>query len=152
MDDFEFDKRGPITKNDVARMILDFSQELGEWKNFSTPESAIQYLSSRNPKYGALSMERKIDLFIDALGDLSQQETRYTGGSGAGMGKFGRLLMTAVGVFSKAVDVIRDPSKIVNVAQEFLGPALQQLTSSHPNNPPSAQSTSSGLVGVPVPT
>lgn len=154
MDDIEtlmMRRRGvapqPLNANDVSRMILDFSQELGNQKAFSTIEGGIAELARRNPEYAKLSPDQKRNLYMTALEDLASKETKYTGGSGAGMGKFGRLLLTGLGVASKAVDVIRNPSEIVNVAQEFLGPALQQLTDNHPNNPPASQGSGSSLVG-----
>jgi hypothetical protein len=154
MDDLEtlmMQRRGvappPLNVGDVEGLILEYAQDLqSNPKAFGTIEGGIAELTQRNKRFAELPDDQKRQLYIQALQDLATKETRYTGGQPTS--KFARLILTALGVASKAVDVIRDPSKIVNVAQEFLTPAFQQLTGqNHPNNPGANQSSGSGLVG-----
>lgn len=149
LEDLIMQRRGvaprPINVGDVEAMILEFAQ-FESPKSFATIDGGIAYLNERNKRFAELPDDQKRQLYIEALQDLATKETRPTGGQPTS--KFARLIFTALGIASKVVDVYRDPTKIVNVAQEFLSPAFQQLTGqNHPNNPRTSQSSGSALVG-----
>ena len=156
MDDLELEglmakRRGiapqPLNVGDVEAMILEYAQDLqSNPKVFETIEGGIAELTARNKRFAELPEDEKRRLYVEALQDLATKETRYSGGQPTS--KFARLILTALGVVSKAVDVYRNPAEIVNVAKEFLTPAFQQLTGeNHPNNPRTAQGSGSALVG-----
>jgi hypothetical protein len=151
MDDIEtlmMQRRGiapqPLNKGDIEGMILEIAQ-FENPKAFGTIDGGIAELTARNKRFAELPDDQKRQLYIEALQDLATKETRYTGGQPTS--KFARLILTALGVASKAVDVARNPAEIVNVAKEFLTPAFQSLTGNHPNNPSATQSSGSALVG-----
>lgn len=153
MDDLEsmmMQRRGiapqPLNGGDVEGLILDYAQDLqSNPKVFGTIEGGIAELTARNKRFAELPDDRKRQLYIEALQNLATKETRYTGGQPTS--KFARLIFTALGVASKVVDVARDPSKIVNVAQEFLGPAFNQLSGANHPNAPQDRASGSALVG-----
>lgn len=154
MDDLEqlmMQRRGvappPLNVGDVEGMILEYAQDLqSNPQVFGTIEGGIAELTQRNKRFAELPNDQKRELYIQALQDLATKETRYSGGQPTS--KFSRLILTALGVVSKAADVYRNPAEIVNVAKEFLTPAFQQLTGqNHPNNPSATQSSGSALVG-----
>jgi hypothetical protein len=151
LDDLMMRRRGvapqPLNVGDVERLILDYAQDLqSNPKVFSTIEGGLAELTARNKRFADLPADQKRDLYTQALQDLATKETRTSGGQPTS--KFARLIFTALGIASKGVDVLRDPSKIAGVAQEFLTPAFQSLTGqNHPNNPRASQSSGSALVG-----
>jgi hypothetical protein len=156
MDDLELEslmakRRGiapqPLSVGDIEGLILNYAQDLqSNPKVFETIEGGIAELTARNKRFAELPADEKRRLYVEALQDLATKETRASGGQPTS--KFARLILTALGVASKVVDVARDPTKIVNVAQEFLTPAFQQLTGqNHPNNPRAVQGSGSALVG-----
>ena len=153
MDDLEtlvMKRRGiappPMNAGEVAGLILEYAQDLqSNPKVFGTIDGGIAELSDRSKRFAELPADQKRTLYIEALQDLATKETRYTGGQPTS--KFARLIFTALGIASKVADVVRDPTKIVGVAQEFLTPAVQQLTGQHPNAPPPNSGSGSALVG-----
>ena len=133
MDDIEaliHNRQPNLSVDEVERIILQASQDPYSLRAFTTREGGIGEVSKQSKAFALLSQVQKEDLYSQALQSLEQKETRYSGQQPTS--KFLRLALSGIGIASKGLEVLQNPSKFVSVAQEFLP---------HPNAPTDSGST-----------
>jgi len=132
----------PMNVEEVMRLILTSVQDAGSNPlAFSTIDGGIAELGQRYKQFRDLPAAAQREMYITAVEELSRRDTTFKGGQPVSL--FGKMMLGALGIIGKVGDVATNPSKIVGVADEFLGPALRR----QPNAPPPYSGSGSALVG-----